>query len=233
MGAALLRVVQFFAVQNPWLNLPPESPYILEMDSECVNRYNTSRTKDTIINFESIPEPFIGNPQSAVLVLLGLNPGDSDEDWKARRDGELKKAMRDNLHHESQEYPFYYLNPKFSWTAGAKWWRRRISELQRKTGLGDATLAEKLLVIEWFPYHSKKSALKIKQVCESQNYSFMLANEMLEKNKLIVGMRSKKHWVEVDPRFSKVPFLSCPENPCVSIAQTGEQLFERIAEAFR
>jgi hypothetical protein len=227
-----LQVLQSFTVQNPWLNLPPESPYILEMDSECVNRYNESRTKDTIINFESIPEPFIGNPESAVVVLLNLNPGDSDEDWKARRDDELKKAMRDNLHHEWQEYPFYYLNPKFSWTAGGKWWRRRFRQLS-EAGLDDKTLAKGLLVIEWFPYHSKKSALSIERVCESQNYSFQLAKEMLEKKRVVVGMRAKKHWVEVDPRFSEVPFLKSPRNPVPSKQQAGEELFERSVDAFR
>jgi hypothetical protein len=90
-----------------------------------------------------------------------------------------------------------------------------------------------LLVIEWFPYHSKKSALPVKRVCPSQDYSFQLAKDALDKNLIVVGMRSRKRWVNVDSRFSEVPFLSSPRNPTVSIRSMGQQLFERIVEAFR
>jgi hypothetical protein len=58
--------LQSFVVQNPWLNLPPESPYILGMDSECVNRYAESVGTGRKVNVESVPEPFIGNPQLAI-----------------------------------------------------------------------------------------------------------------------------------------------------------------------
>jgi hypothetical protein len=102
----------------------------------------------------------------------------------------------------------------------------------REAGLDDATLAERLLVIEWFPYHLKKSALSTKPVCESQNYSFQLANEMLEKKKLAVGMRSMKHWVAVDQQFGRtVQFLKNPQCGYISRGNTEGDLFDRIVKA--
>jgi hypothetical protein len=164
--------------------------------------------------------------------LLNLNPGDSDKDSETHKDIELRGAMERNLRHEPQEYPFYPLNPKFGWTECAWWWRAHLRGLL-EAGLDSMTVAKRLLVIEWFPYHSKKSALPAKRVCPSQDYSFHLAKDALDKNLIVVGMRSRKRWVNVDSRFSEVPFLSSPQNPTVSIRSTGKELFERIVEAFR
>lgn len=81
-------------------------------------------------------------------------------------------------------------------------------------------------------YHSKRSALPARPVCPSQQYSFQLAKEMLE-SKIVVGMRSKKHWSNVVPAVQNVPFLKNPQNPHISPANTGTKLFDWIVEALR
>jgi hypothetical protein len=67
---------------NPWLELPPMSPYVLEIDRNAVKQYNAKVAGEKKINFGLIPEPFIGNPETATVILLNLNPGDSPEDAK-------------------------------------------------------------------------------------------------------------------------------------------------------
>ncbi len=171
------------------------------------------------------------NPQSAKEVLLSLNPGHSEDDAKAYFDGDFRKAMLRNLRHEAQECPFYGLNPKFAWTACGRWWRAHTRRLH-EAGLSWEAISNGLLVIEWFPYHSKRSALPRKPVCPSQEYSFQLAKEMLG-SKIVVGMRSKKQWLMVDERVEDVPFLKNPQNPHISPANTPVELFERIIEALR
>jgi hypothetical protein len=220
------------AVQNPWRDLPLQSPYILGVDRETIHRYSESVRGATRVNLESVPEPFIGDPQTARIVLLNLNPGDADGDREAHCDDAFKKAMLQNLRCESQEYPFYSLNPKFSWTAAGKWWRPRTLELQLAARLDVATFAKRLIVIEWFPYHSRKSGLPTKLVCESQKYSFQLAKEMLDK-KLVIRMRSKKHWVGVDQRFGEIPSLKNPQCGYISRGNTEGNLFDRMVEALR
>jgi hypothetical protein len=220
-------------VENPWLKLPSQSPYVLEIDRVSISQYNQLHGEDRKININSVPEPFIGNPESAKLILLSLNPGDSKHDVKAHLDDEFKKAMFHTLHRESQDWPFYSLNPAFSWTGAGKWWAPRTRELQLSAGLDYATLAKRLLVIEWFPYHSKKSALPTNPVCESQKYSFQLAKEMLEKKRLVVGMRSRNHWAEVDERFREAPFLKNPQCGYVSRGNTEGDLFDRMVEALK
>ena len=218
-------------MRNPWSELRAQSPYVLDIDQASIDKYNAIQHNDERVIVESISEPFIGNPRSAKVVLLSLNPGHSDDDAKAHSDGDFRKAMMRNLRHEAQECPFYALNPKFSWTACGNWWKAHTSKLQ-KAGLSWEVISEGLLVIEWFPYHSRRSGLPIKPVCPSQEYSFQLAREMLG-SKIVVGMRSKKHWVNVLPAVQNIPFLKNPQNPHISPANAGADLFDRIIEALR
>ena len=107
-------------------------------------------------------------------------------------------------------------------------------ELQNESGLDDRTFAERL-VIEWFPYHSERSGLrKPVSVCESQKYSFQLAKQMLGKKGVeVVGMRSRKHWAEVDPRFGEVRFLKNPQCGYVTRGNTEGNLFDEMVKALK
>jgi hypothetical protein len=200
------------STDNPWLEpLPSEGPYVLDMDRKAIDRYNDSvRDPEAKIMLGSIPEPFIGNPGSARVVLLNLNPGHSEKDEKDHRGAELQKAMFQNLRHESQEYPFYPLNPAFKETGAGRWWRKRTRQLREESGLDDRTFAKRLMVIEWFPYHSRKFA-PLKHACKSQEYSFQLARKMLDRKLLVIRMRARKQWMEVDQQFAEVRSLENPQ----------------------
>ena len=221
-------------MQNPWLNLRPESPYILEIDRAAIDRYiQSKRREEARVNCHSIPETFIGNPDSARVVLLSLNPGDSSSDAEDHKREEMRKAMICNLRHEGQEHAFYPLNPEFKETGCGTWWRPRTDELRRAAQLDDETFSQRLLVIEWFPYHSKRSGLPVKPICESQSYSLQLAKEMLEKGKLVVGMRAAVRWKSLDPCFENVPFLKNPQCGYLSRGNTPGDLFDRMVKAIR
>ena len=179
----------------------------------------------------SIPEPFIGNPLTARVVLLGLNPGHSLEDERNHQNIIFREAMRKNLCHE-KDCHFYPLSKAFERIGAAKWWGDRTRELREATGLDELTFAERLLVIEWFPYHSKRSGLRTKPICESQKYSFQLAKEMLGK-KLVIRMRSKRHWEKVDQRFGQVPSLKNPQCGFITRRNTELGLFDEIVKVLQ
>ena len=79
-------------MRNPWSKLPTQSPYVLDIDRASIDKYNALHNNDEKIIVESIPEPFIGNPQSARVVLLNLNPGHSEDDAKAHSDKDFRGA---------------------------------------------------------------------------------------------------------------------------------------------
>jgi hypothetical protein len=216
-------------MRNPWLDLSVSGDsYVLDGDRRCIQQHNGSvseAAKKFIV--ESIPEPFIGNPHNARVVMLGKNPGHSEADKKSHGDREFRNAMFRNLRHEPQEFPFYPLNPKFSWTGAGQWWRRRTRELREASGLDDQTFADCFMVVEWFPYHSRNFA-EPKLACSSQEYSFQLAKEMLDQKLLVVGMRAKALWKKTDLRLGNVRYLKNPQCGYLSKGNTDESLFKEI-----
>jgi len=221
-------------MRNPWLELPRRSPYIFPQDRDDISTLNgrASANKDGKINLSLLPEPFIGNPKTAQVVLLNLNPGVGDGDRRAHRNPVFRKAIIRNLRNESQEYPFYPLDPNLKNTPCAGWWLDHLRELFEDTGLDKKRVARRLCVIEWFPYHSQKAYLPKRQICPSQAYTFRLAVKALE-TKLVVGMRAKKRWIAVDSCFKSVPFLKSPQNCCISSGNAGKILFQQIVDALR
>jgi hypothetical protein len=204
------------SLRNPWLELPEESPYVLSVDRESIAQRNARVAVEHRINDGSIPEPFIGNPEIATVILLNLNPGDSPQDEAAHRDPAFRSALIRNLRHEAQDYPFYPLNPEFAKTPCANWWNKHLRTLFDVGGLDRREVARRLCVIEWFPYHSRKAGLPNRQVCPSQSYSFEIARKALEARKIIVGMRARKRWENVDADFAGVPYLRSAQSGHIS-----------------
>src|SRR4051812_49253368 len=111
-------------VGNPWLGLDPDCPpYIVETDRSYIEGHNAEARPEHRLMLNSIPEPFIGDPKTARLVLLSLNPGHRATDESDHRCPAIKKAILRNLRQEQQEYPFYAFNPDFRDTGVEVYWR--------------------------------------------------------------------------------------------------------------
>jgi len=199
------------------------------MDCEYVQRHNGRARPEHRLMLDAIPEPFIGDPKTAKVVLLNLNPGyDAKVPWDHSRP-EIKEAIFRNLRHEHQDYPFYAFNPAFEGTGVANYWREYTRTLQAEAGLNDLEFAKRLLVIEWFPYSSIKSGLPPKPVCGSQTYSFQLAKQMLTKQGVqVVGTRSPERWLQAGSELSRVPFLNNWQRAWVTRGNMDARVFDRV-----
>jgi len=107
---------------NPWLDLSDDPPWVLPVDRAAIERFNVTAASATKICLDALPEPFIGDPDAPV-VLLNLNPGLDPEDPFVHTDSTRRRLIRANLAHEEIEYRFYYFDPAFDDTPGARWWR--------------------------------------------------------------------------------------------------------------
>ena len=218
-------------MDNPWEELICESgEWLLARDREAIRGFNSKQANSKHrICLESIPEPFIGNPRTARIVFLGLNPGHSEKDIEEHRGEAFRNAILRNLRHETQEYPFYPLNPKFRKTGAGQWWTARLRYLKEACRLEECELSQRVMAIEWFPYHSEKSGLPGKQICASQDYSRFLAKQMLQREDVqVLGMRARKRWLPWGSEFNDVPFVNSVQNPAITRNNVGESLFERI-----
>jgi len=227
--------------KNPWLRFNPDGPYVLDEDKSDVRRYNAFvPAQNKKIIDRTIPEPFIGNPDSARILLLSLNPGHSPKDfvWHERQD--FRQSMIRNLRHETQAFPFYPLNPEFKESGAGDWWRKKTHRLQSAAGISDELFAQRLFVIEWFPYHTETSPYRTRLLrgpdgvlCESQRYSFELAQDFMNRNIPVLLMRSRKEWAAVDSRFARVPSLINPQCASISPGNVDEIIFQQLATALQ
>ena len=174
---------------NPWLALPEVAPFALATDLESVLEFNRSATQDSMIHLELPPEPFIGNLQAPV-VLLGLNPGFSPSDLQTHQDDRFIEVSRRNLRNENPQYPFFFLNPNIN-APGRVWWEQKLARLISIKGR--EAVSKKVLCVEYFPYHSRRFA-HAKLRVSSQDFSLELVRQAMNREALIIVLRSAKLW---------------------------------------
>lgn len=218
-------------MNNPWTALPLHEPFILEEDRQAVVNFNVRALPEQRIHLEVLPEPFLGNP-SARVVLLNLNPGYDPADILSHRDNPyFIDTSRKNLVHENLEYSFYLLDPANSSSLGAVWWRKRLREVIEDCGL--EVVANQVLCVEYFPYHSVRFAFR--QVLPSQQYSFHLVREAIHRNALVIQMRSRPAWFRVVPEldgYANYYRLRNPQSPYVSPGNCPDG-YPRIIDALQ
>ena len=192
---------------NPWLALPPSPPYVLPDDRTCVEAFNAKLPPDSPRRIEIeavIPEPFVGAVKTAPVVVLLLNPGFGPEDAASHADPEFRTALISNLRHVPSKWPFYFFDPRFRDThPGGRWWIEKTKRLAEEV-IPLSALAQRLAVVEWFPYKSTKHNSGSCRVL-SQDYGFSLVAFAMERGALVVIARSVPSWESSVPALQNYP----------------------------
>lgn len=212
---------------NPWLRLPDSAPFVLDEDAELIAKFNARAKPQMQLDLTLLPEPFIGLP-GAPVVLLGLNPGWSEDDAAAHADPSFAATLRKNLRHERSTYPFYFLDPARD-SPGRRWWCRKLRPVIEC--VGERVAASGIFCIEFFPYHSNKYGSV--PLLRSQEYSFALVRHAVQRGALIVSMRSWKRWTSAVPElagYGRLFRLNNPMNVTVS-PKNCPRGFEEIVSA--
>jgi hypothetical protein len=199
---------------NPWARLPDEAPFLLPEDRHAIEEFNLGAKTEHKIDTGLLPEPFVGRPDAPV-VLLGLNPGWSEEDAAWHENPEFARLLRANLAHESLTYPFYLLDPSQSSPGGA-WWSQRLRPLIEEVGL--ETVARDILCVEFFPYHSHKYSQAPR--LPSQDYTLSLVQAAIDRNAVVVMLRSVRRWTEAVPALANYDrrfILQSAQNVTISL----------------
>ena len=183
-------------MDNPWLSLPTEPPYILPMDRAAVDEFNLTAAASRRVHLDVFPEPYVGSPD-AKIVLLALNPGYCDRDREVQAKPEFAEAYWKCLRFEPQDYPFYYLDPRFHDTPGSRWWRSHLRSLIEE--FTEPVIARNLLCIQVFPYASRKYAFP--RPIASLDYSLTLVRAAIQREAIIVIMRHARAWRRVAPEL--------------------------------
>jgi hypothetical protein len=216
-------------IQNPWERLPQLAPFILPEDAARVASFNESAPEDLRLHLDVLPEPFVGR-REAPVVLLNLNPGYSPEGPRFHGDPSFAARLRRNLLHLPAEYPLYLLDPEVT-GPGHDWWKSKLRHLIKQVGYRG--VANGVLCVEYFPYHSRRfkhGRLSL----PSQQYSFSLVREVLERQAVVILLRGRRLWFRAVPELQSYPLYRVKNwrKPTISPRNCPEG-FERAVEVLK
>jgi hypothetical protein len=210
---------------NPWRGLPEFPPYTSPIDDGVLT---TGAVAHAGLKLNCLPVPWIGDPRSAGIVLLGLNPGWVETTEELER-GEYATQNRLGLTFQSR-VPMWNLDARLAGTPGYGWWSRRLRLVIEAVGLDRVQTA--VACVEWLPYHSP-TFRRLPAVLPSQEYGFRLVSEAADRGAVIVLMRSRKLWLDAVPALSGADLLEMkvPRSPYLTPANLTEAGFARICDA--
>lgn len=213
------------AYANPWSDLPEVPPIVAAVDRPYLTDVDVARA-DLKLHLE--PVPFLGDPRTAKVVVLGLNPG-----WVPATDiderGEYAAQNRLNLTFRSRT-SFFSLDPALASTPGYRWWTSRWRLVAQI--VGPQRLRDGLACVEWFPYHSA-TFRRLSTTLPSQLFGFALVRHAIRRGACIVVMRSRRLWQESVPELNACdPIeLRVPRSAFVTPSNVGEHGFQRVCDA--
>ncbi|HMI09500.1 MAG TPA: hypothetical protein VK497_03855 [Candidatus Saccharimonadales bacterium] len=221
-------------MDNPWLDLPKQAPFVAPCDIETLN--NPKYKRDGL-RFDGFPEPYGGDIKTAKVVCLLLNPGFEEADATTNFDNPYwVHEARANLDHSTNS-GFLYLSPRVQETGGYKWWTARLKPLE-KAGVTRDELAQGVMMIEFFPYHSVTYTYN-KHYVPSQQYQFHLVREAMRLGKTIIIMRARDKWIEAVPNLASYPYLELNSWQNVSISganldnKNGVGTFDKVVATLK
>jgi hypothetical protein len=207
-----------------WKEIPLErAPYALHADLDVLTPTKHCLSVSSLENFLSdhlgdcgnkrlhlglIPIPYIGDLTAADIFILMLNPGFHPGDYFAEyRIHEFRAAIISNLCQEpDREFPLFCLDPRFVWTTGASYWRRRLGWLAmrivqvRSSTYREALseLAKRICILQLVPYHSAAFGLSRRIINRLQSASLIrryVRDFILpQRDLLILVTRSRELW---------------------------------------
>jgi hypothetical protein len=135
------------------------------------NFKSPNKIHDGLIHDGLIPIPYDGDILRAKIYILTLNPGFGPHDYYAESyDTAFRKAKIQQLRQQlmDETFPFFGLNPLFSWLGGYRYWTTRLGDIidkvseQRNVPYIEALsmLSKSIACLEYIPYHSKIFGLK-------------------------------------------------------------------------
>lgn len=210
---------------NPWLSLPNEAPFVLESDRYIIDASN--RLHGNHIELCVRPDPFVGNPEAKVLLVL-LNPGfdaaERGDKWWHAHSRVLAQHYARNYRHDSD---FFWLHDDLRESPGGAWYRKKLKALL--TDVGIEAVRRGLFLVEYFPYHSKDGSNL--PIVPSQEYAHRLVRKAVKRGALIILMRAARALKALIPELSSYKNLALARSRNASISERNVTRYSDIVQA--
>ncbi len=205
-------------MKNPWRelidkvndnHLVDDNLYITSKDLKIIEKFNnsfrTEKSKDEYqIHYDIHPSHYTGNIKTAKVILLATNPGYVEKEKETLyKIPAFHKEMIENLKFTSKT--FINLNKKR--IEQGKYWKQKTEKLKENVNIGEK-IYEKIALVQFFPYHSKKYRKIAKkyfenndEYLETQLFAFEQIKSAIKQNRIIIILRSKKEWYKAIPEL--------------------------------
>jgi hypothetical protein len=240
-------------IKNPWIefkkNIKDHSQvisYILKEEQEIIAQFNSSVQAEHKIHTDIMPCPYMGNVNTAPIVLLLLNPG---YDTKEKVNGFYTKyndILLEELVHNNSGLALPLFSLEENYKKDSPYWYNKLKPIHDKVGI--KVVAHNLCKIQFFPYITQKYKGIPKKLIgkylsghtelNSQRYNFELVKNAIKRNAIIIITRGKKLWLESVPELETYPnvfYTVNARNPSISIKNCpkGFPVIESILTAYK
>ncbi len=202
---------------NPWLRLPRVAPYVLDEDRLAVEVFNADAPVHVRLHVDTCPEPFFGDPDAPIVVLL-LNPGVSE-------DGRYDDGLHATVSGDGRTQRHFYIG------SDNRWWRKLVSALARERPGVD--VARRVLSVEFIAYRSRSFGCGQLRL-PSQAYAFALVRRAIRRGAAVVIVRGERHWIGAVPELhghaQRVSIVN-PQSAALSARNLAGDGFARLLAA--
>jgi hypothetical protein len=213
--------------ENPWGALPEAPPYVLPRDAETIGAWRPNDPEQQIIT-DLLPEPVFGDPLSAPVLLLALNPSWEPSDLALHADPVFSGRMREAL---LERQPFFWLQDGLDDTPGARWFKEKLGPLIDATSLG--AVRNGVACLHLHQYHSKRSTPALRP--HSSNHSKELARKAVANGATVLALAGAGQWRRWVSELAPPDALSLPKSPQAMVLSERNfpGAFDRAVDAIR
>lgn len=187
----LLRV-RLLLNPNPWGDLPAQPPFVLPADRVVVKEWNLKASPKLKIRTELVPDPPLGDPLTAAVVVLALNPSLDEGDFEMHQDPGFREKLTGAL---TEPDGLFWLRDDVSTTTGGRWWRSKLAPLIDATSL--EAVRGHVAVGHLHQYHSKSASPLLKP--PSSRHNLELIRKAIPRGIPILALTGVARWRAADP----------------------------------
>ncbi len=178
---------RFLAVWSQWRPssppyfLPEDEPYLSALHegahschaswTSYIRSFDFARRANTALHLGLLPQPYFGDPATARVVVLALNPGVGPHDYFGEYEvPAFRRALLRSRLRSGRRQGFLFLDPRFSWHGGFGYWHGRLRGVIERLAdhwqvpihKAHSRFARLFATIELLPYHSASFEMPVR-----------------------------------------------------------------------